>query len=94
MKRKVMLLMASIAILSISGSQALAVEDDVWTDYDPCGWNVEEEDDNKLIAMAPKVEVEDAWTDYDPCGWNVEDEEMSSEVVKAYESDDDLTSYL
>ena len=73
-------MMIAIAIVCLTSSQAFAVEDE-WSDYDPCGWNVEEETTQQELSLA---EInEDKWTDYDPCGWNVEQETVTAEIATA-----------
>jgi len=91
MKSKNIIVLASIAIFTIVSSQALAVEDE-WSDYDPCGWNVEQEPENDAITIASIKE--DEWSDYDPCGWNVEEEEIPSEVADTFVDEDDANAYL
>jgi hypothetical protein len=91
MKRNTLLVMVGLGILIMTGCEAFASDDDLWTDYDPCGWSVEEETDTVQIVAA-SIE-DDGWSDYDPCGWNVEEEGEQFEVVKAFIADDELTDY-
>jgi len=71
---------AGLTIFTLTSSQVLAADDE-WTDYDPCGWNVEEEVLPQELTLA---EInEDKWTDYDPCGWNAEQEVLPQELTLA-----------
>jgi hypothetical protein len=76
MRRRNLLVIAGLAILTFTSCQAFASDDDVWTDYDPCGWNVEQEAQELEVAV-----VDEPWSDYDPCGWNVEEEMQDLEVA-------------
>jgi hypothetical protein len=91
MKSKNIVVLASIAIFSILSSQAMAFEDE-WSDYDPCGWNVEQEPEDEANTVASLEE--DEWSDYDPCGWSVEEEEITSEVANTYKDEDEENAYL
>lgn len=83
-------MMVAIAIVCLTSSQAFAVEDE-WTDYDPCGWNVEQEDVQPELTLA---EInEDKWSDYDPCGWNDEQEGVQQELTLAEINEDKWTDY-
>jgi len=71
-------MMVALAAVCLASGQAFAAEDE-WTDYDPCGWNVEQE------AVQPELTLaeinEDKWSDYDPCGWNVEQDTVTAEIA-------------
>ena len=79
MKKRNLLALAVIGTLTFFGTHALAGEDE-WSDYDPCGWNVEGE----TVAPELALVVEDEWSDYDPCGWNVDEGPVEAEIAGAY----------
>ena len=83
-------LMAGLTVFTFTGSQAFA-SDDEWTDYDPCGWNVEQEATPQDLTLAEITE--DQWTDYDPCGWSDEQETSPQERTLAEIAEDQWTDY-
>ena len=72
-------IMAGFVAFTFTANQALAIEDE-WTDYDPCGWNVEQDNEEQELTIAQINE--DKWTDHDPCGWEVEQETMTTEIAE------------
>lgn len=76
MNPKYMLLITGLAVFTFISCPAFATDDE-WTDYAPCGWNVEQETDDTVAELQ--------WTDYDPCGWNAETEAVNTATVAELE---------
>jgi hypothetical protein len=83
-------MLTGLATITPATSQAFVAEEE-WTDYDPCGWNVEQEAVPQELTLAEIAE--DKWTDYDPCGWNAEQETAPQELTLAEIAEDKWTDY-